>query len=466
MREISKQDKLLNKILPPQRMKDCPTYRRSRFVIPFEYSGRSFLFNLLTKQCFELDAPFNEDAVFSRTDIEDDPALKTLAEGYFLFPEDSDENKFYLSLSTALRAYFRQNGYTTYTVLPTFACNARCVYCYEEGSKPTHMTEETADRTVDFILRTKKKDAPILLSWFGGEPLLGEKIIDRITNGLREKGVEFYSTIITNGSLINGRIIKKMTDEWRIGTVQISIDGLEDDYIRRKRYYSYDNTFEKVLENINALAEAGINVNLRCNIDTQNAEDIPKVIGMLAGKLTKKEKITLYFSALNEVRASEDNYRINELIEETKPLIAEAGFKSNPRPRPGLSFRVFRCMADRITANVVIGPSGELSPCLESNADTVYGNITEGVTDKTIFGRYAQTGPVREKCADCPYLPDCTAFANCPVVDRHCREIRKENIARFLLDLAERSDKADAPLESELNPEERDIKEKMNEIIE
>ncbi len=447
-------------------MKDCPGYRLSRFVIPFEHSGRPFLFNLLTKQCFGLDRALEAGCVFSRAAVEADPDLKTLAEGYFLVPADADENKFYLSLSSALRAYFHRSGYTTYTILPTFACNARCVYCYEEGSVPTNMTEETAERTVDFILRTRKKDSPILLSWFGGEPLLGEKIIDRIIKGLRENEVEYYSTIVTNGSLINDRIIEKMTGEWRIGSVQISIDGLEEDYIRRKRYYNYENTFGKVLENINALTKSGINVNLRCNIDAENVNDMPAVVALLSERLTNKDKITLYFAALNQVRAGEDNYRINKLIEDAKPLIAEAGFKATPRPRPGLSFRVFRCMADRVTGSVVIGPRGELSPCLESNSFTVYGNIKDGVTEREIFEKYEKTGPVREKCADCPYLPDCTAFANCPVLDRHCRQIRRDNIMHFLLDLAERADKAEAPLESEQNEEERGVEEKLNEIIE
>ena len=447
-------------------MKDHAAYRLSRFAIPFEYCEKPYLFNMLTKQCFKLDSPITDEASFERAEIEESAALGTLADGYFLVPEGTDENGFYLSLSSMLRAYFRQTGYTTYTVLPTLACNARCVYCYEEGSKPVRMTEKTADETVDFIVRTRKKDSPILLSWFGGEPLLGESVIDRITKGLRENGVEFYSTIVTNGSLIDSRLIEKMKDEWNLKSAQVSIDGLEADYISRKRYYHYENTFEKVLENIDALSGAGINVNLRCNIDTENVKDMPEVIRMLSGKIKNKDNITLYFAALNQVRASDDCFSINTMIEEAKPLIAEAGFKFQPRPRPGMSFRVFRCMADRITANVVIAPDGSLSPCLESNSATVYGNITEGITNRSIYEKYAGTGPVREKCADCPYLPDCTAFANCPVVDRHCREIRKENIMHALYDMAERADKADTPFESEQNPETLDIKEKLNEIIE
>jgi sulfatase maturation enzyme AslB (radical SAM superfamily) len=32
---------------------------------------------------------------------------------------------------------------------------------------------------------------------------------------------------------------------------------------------------------------------------------------------------------------------------------------------------------------------------------------------------------IREKCRSCPYLPDCTGFAGCPIHDSHCRELHE-----------------------------------------
>ena len=41
------------------------------------------------------------------------------------------------------------------------------------------MSEETADKVVDYILRTKATEV-ITIRWFGGEPLVANKIITRI----------------------------------------------------------------------------------------------------------------------------------------------------------------------------------------------------------------------------------------------------------------------------------------------
>ncbi|MFR2168114.1 MAG: radical SAM protein [Coprococcus sp.] len=70
------------------------------------------------------------------------------------------------------------------TIYPTQACNARCFYCFEQKEQKYWMTEETADEVVDYITRTLSVDNELVFRWFGGEPLLGEKIIDRIITGV------------------------------------------------------------------------------------------------------------------------------------------------------------------------------------------------------------------------------------------------------------------------------------------
>jgi sulfatase maturation enzyme AslB (radical SAM superfamily) len=76
------------------------------------------------------------------------------------------------------------------------------------------MTPETVEQVIRFIVSTYA-DKKVKITWFGGEPLLGEGIIDRICEGLREAGVEYKSTIISNGSLISPEIISKMVREWK-----------------------------------------------------------------------------------------------------------------------------------------------------------------------------------------------------------------------------------------------------------
>ena len=82
------------------------------------------------------------------------------------------------------------------------------------------MTEESAERTVRYILETRKPGKTVHISWFGGEPLLGEKIIDLICRRLSEEGIEFYSTMTTNGSLITDEVVHWMIRS-RMRTISI-----------------------------------------------------------------------------------------------------------------------------------------------------------------------------------------------------------------------------------------------------
>lgn len=466
MREIHLKDKLIKKFLPPQRLKDGSDYKLSSFVIPFEEHGRHFLFSTLTKQCFEIDESFSPDLIVPFEHIASSEALSALARDAFLVPVDSDETALYVSLSTIMRAFFRQSGYTTYTVLPTFGCNARCVYCYEEGSVPVFMTDETAVQTAEFIARTKKKDSPVLISWFGGEPLMGEKTIDLIVSELKKRDVEFYSTMVTNGSLINDRIVNKMVGDWKLQSLQITFDGSEEDYIKRKRYIRYDDYYHSIMASIALLQSKGVQVHIRCNVDFENIGAAPKLIDDLKNNLAGTENVMLYFAPLNQVKASDEILEMWEKIKKLEPMIAEAGFLSGPHRKPILQARVFRCMADNPYSAVVIHPDGNLVPCLQSGTDSAFGNVRDGITDRAIFDRYASVGPVMEKCRNCVFLPDCTAFPYCKIVEAKCFEQRMETITEYFRSLVAEYDRLGVPIEEGVNPEEMSVEEKAREISE
>jgi len=62
------------------------------------------------------------------------------------------------------------NDITSYTILPTTGCNARCYYCFEHGSKVMTMTRETAGEVVRFITEHCGPKKTVAIMWFGGEP--------------------------------------------------------------------------------------------------------------------------------------------------------------------------------------------------------------------------------------------------------------------------------------------------------
>ena len=117
--------------------------------------------------------------------------------------------------------------------------------------------------------------------------------------------MDYESGMITNASLLTPEILQKMKGLWKLKTLQLSMDGAEQDYIRRKQYTIYHDEYHTVMNNINLLADADIEVTIRCNVDEENWAGIPDFLNDLKTAVYRKEKLKLYFCPLNCVRSSE-----------------------------------------------------------------------------------------------------------------------------------------------------------------
>lgn len=103
---------------------------------------------------------------------------------------------------------------------------------------------------------------------------MGVARIDQICSELREKGIPFSSTMISNGYLFDADMISRAKAEWKLTFVQITLDGTEETYNRVKAYVGVkDNPFRRVINNINELLRSDIDVSIRLNVDRYNADD-------------------------------------------------------------------------------------------------------------------------------------------------------------------------------------------------
>lgn len=120
----------------------------------------------------------------------------------FVTAEDEDlklYKYFYLS-----RLFDNKN--ISVSIATTMACNLRCPYCFEEGNKSNEMmSEDVAEAIVKYLVAKRKHE--INVTWFGGEPLMNFKVIEKISNSLKEHNVTFSASIITNGTLLTDDMI-------------------------------------------------------------------------------------------------------------------------------------------------------------------------------------------------------------------------------------------------------------------
>ncbi len=416
---------LLGKQKPPAAGESV---RKSFFVYSLYEKGRYLLFHTLTRQLLAVSPEyidyFVDDRLFPSSILEQELPAK-LYENHFLVPENAPESQTYLELKDILVVKEElPQGITNYVILPTTTCNARCFYCFEKGMQYQKMDSETVQDTISFIVRHKPVDRKkIHIHWFGGEPMCAVANIDRICAGLTDAGIEYDAEMTSNGSLFTEELAKKAAEIWKIGKIQITLDGMADEYAKRKRYTSgIKKPFETVIHNIHLLIAAGISVALRLNTDDNNLGEIYRLVDYVKEEFNEdeKKKLRVYAHSLFSVPEGELNacpadtgndvleervLEINDYIERQRLAIHELDTLFN--------FRTHFCMVTAPECNTVIDAAGRLFACEAMTGNMLYGDVKTDI-DSEAWNRVTSPCSVREECRQCVFLPQCTEFGRCP----------------------------------------------------
>ena len=422
-------------------------YRLSLYAWPFSEGGRYLLLHTLTGEALELTAaewadilPFQAAPRSYEYIVQ--KGLSELAEKRYLVETDHDEVHAYAQALFLLKtAKGRKKGLSGYTILPTTGCNARCVYCYEEGMPVQTMTEATADRLIDYICETKD-EGPVKLSWFGGEPLAAANIIRRICAGLTERGVEFSSGLITNASLLTRELTHEAKERWHLKQVQVSLDGAREDYAPRKRYVRPEvHNYDAVMRAIGYLSDEDIRVNLRVNVDMENLPRIEGFLDEMGAAFGNRKNVTLYFAALFQQQGSANYAPLQEALFALRDKIRALGLVGQTKAGRKTHISLNYCMADNMDGSIVIMPDGRFFRCEHIPTEKSWGNIFDGMTDPALYEALRKPHAIDPECAKCPFLPQCTPFKrrgcpDCPASAEECRlpqRLEVEDMLRQLL---------------------------------
>jgi len=364
-----------------------------------------------------------------------DRGLAELTEYGFLTAENTDDYEQYRKAVTVLRLMSREMaGTKTYTILPTTACNARCVYCYEEGMPVCSMNAETADRTAEFIRKTRWEDK-IKLVWFGGEPLVGSRIISRICGRLTEMNVPFRSKIVTNATLMTPELLAEAISVWRLESAQVSVDGEKAAYAARKRYADpAAHHYDGMMDAVERMLDAGIRVTLRCKYDADNLDGLKTYIDDVKARFGGRENLAFYPAMLFQAKDKENGIETYRKAQAVAAYAEECGLKG--RTEKAFRLKLNLCGADSGDKSVVIAPDGRLYHCEHLPGNTSFGSIFDPET--AVCSDKRADLPAGTQCRTCCFLPQCTPFYRngCPDCFGDCRmyrQIETEEMLRHLI---------------------------------
>ena len=179
-------------LLKKQKVEKGETYRPMYYVVEQSVDEGLLLYHTMTKALLLLTP--EETKVYKTTPA----ALPQLIEQWFLVPESHDDRLLSRQIRNVARMLEKKtDAIISYTIMTTTDCNARCFYCYELGRPRVPMSKETAVQTADYIINHCKGEK-VSLHWFGGEPLYNKPVISIICRRLKEAGVDYHSTMISN----------------------------------------------------------------------------------------------------------------------------------------------------------------------------------------------------------------------------------------------------------------------------
>jgi len=180
--------------------------RTSKFIKPFEYEGRGFVFYQVYAKLFEI--PYGAYYLLKQnkfTELQEKfpDVFSFFTSNNILVADNFSELQF---LDLTIKRHNQSpndRNYLSLTIAPTLNCNFMCPYCYEEENarQVSFMSKEVTDNTLRFIKhQLNGPNAGVSISWYGGEPLLAVHTIQYISQELKKViGNRLSASITTNG---------------------------------------------------------------------------------------------------------------------------------------------------------------------------------------------------------------------------------------------------------------------------
>lgn len=333
----------------------------------------------------------------------------------FLVYENVDEDAC-MELERKIAMYSSIGEQFGLVIAPTMDCNARCFYCYENDTRAVcYMNHETERALVEYIRNMIPGKKKVFISWFGGEPLLCYDLIKRVSKEIitlcMELGIEYEAELTTNGYYLN-EIIDELED-LKINDTQITIDGYQDVYEKRKKYINCPNAWNIVTDYIFQYSLQGYHMTLRMNFDKENLKSIKKAVKYFVTNKKWNNNISIYFYPLEPMKESDQKICFQEedyaqVMNELYQYLYDIGYYENHETALDFQRLILPCYGG-ILNTTAVDYKGNIYQCqhLLCNEQYKIGSIFENgiAINQNVLQWY--DGKLPEKCKTCDVIPLC-----------------------------------------------------------
>lgn len=362
---------------------------------------------------------FNEYFVEKKYDPNDNYFSELKQKG-FIFENDYDED---FQQYLIRKGNVSNNENPSIWILPTTLCNAQCFYCYEKYDDDLRtMDEKTRKDVVNFVLKDlKQKNSKHLdIEWYGGDPLVGHKVITKICEDFTSSSIDINSRMVSNMGLMTKEMCDTAKNVWKLERINTTIDAIGQEYCDIKNFRDYrEGTFyfDKLVDNIFYLMELEIMVEIKINFDPMHIERAIKVCDFVKETFGVNKYLRMYVTPIvdKNIRTVYDVFPefkehpyltlFKKLVEcgcmhEAKQFFLEPKNINYYNPHP---------------IDYVIAPDGLLYQFprhISAGKHLAIGNIYDGITvEDNAFGRnYIGLHPnefLKKGCKNCRILPSC-----------------------------------------------------------
>lgn len=298
-------------------------------------------------------------------------------------------------------------------------CNLKCLHCYQEKHKPIQLKYEQIkdiyNQYKELLKKTKMKGH---INITGGEPLCNPYLF-KILDLIKEDSENITFSILTNGTLINEKIAKKIKS-YNPYYVQVSLEGGKktNDYIRGK------GTYQKISEGIINLKKEDIFTSISFTATKLNYREFPKVV-----KYARKHKVNNVWSdRYIPLGDGEDKDLALDLTEtreyleimnrERNKLINKKGNVTSISMYRALQFQMTNDFAYGCTAGdtlLTVMENGDLVPCRRMPiiiGNLLKENMYELYKNSKILQQLRQK-KVPDECSKCEHSEMCRGGLKC-----------------------------------------------------